>query len=183
MKKEFLQKVIPVLSLLLALVCTACSGKEIGNPEKLLLSLNFDEGSGNQVSDSAGQAQPAEVKYLFTNAAYMDARSPEWRSQGVSGGCLLFDGCSNYIGYEREELLIQGEALTISVWAAPRAFEWDDPNAAANGTRASDCHRGTVQQGKKAGVPPGLSAVWAAMLSGGDRRGVADALGGRRGSS
>ena len=50
MKKEFLQKVIPVLSLLLALVCTACSGKEIGNPEKLLLSLNFDEGSGNQVS-------------------------------------------------------------------------------------------------------------------------------------
>jgi len=37
MKKEFLQKVIPVLSLLLALVCTVCSGKEIGNPEKLLL--------------------------------------------------------------------------------------------------------------------------------------------------
>ena len=36
---------------------------------------------------------------------------------------------------------------------------------------------------KKAGVPPGLSAVWAAMLSGGDRRGVADALGGRRESS
>ena len=80
MKKEFLPKVIPVLSLLLALVCTACSGKESGNPEKLLLSLNFDEGSGNQVSDGAGQAQPAEVKYLFTNAAYMDARSPEWRS-------------------------------------------------------------------------------------------------------
>lgn len=50
MKKEFLPKVIPGLSLLLALVCAACSGKEIGNPEKLLLSLNFDEGSGNQVS-------------------------------------------------------------------------------------------------------------------------------------
>ena len=47
MKKEFLQKVIPGLSLLLALVCAACSGKEIGNPEKLLLSLNFDEGSGD----------------------------------------------------------------------------------------------------------------------------------------
>ena len=40
-----------------------------------------------------------------------------------------------------------------------------------------------IQQGKKAGVPPGLSAVWAAMLSGGDRGGVADALGGRRESS
>lgn len=58
MKKEFLQKVIPVLSLLLALVCTACSGKEIGNSEKLLLSLNFDEGSGNQVSDGAGRRSP-----------------------------------------------------------------------------------------------------------------------------
>ena len=96
MKKGFLQKVIPVLSLVLTLVCTACSGKESGNPEKQLLSLNFDEEAGNQVLDGAGQAQPAVVKYLFTNAAYMDARSPEWRSQGVSGGCLLFDGCSNY---------------------------------------------------------------------------------------
>ena len=53
----------------------------------------------------------------------MDARSPEWRSKGVSGGCLLFDGCSNYIGYEPEELLVQGEALAVSVWVAPRAFE------------------------------------------------------------
>ena len=79
MKKGFLQKVIPVLSLVLTLVCTACSGKESGNPEKQLLSLNFDEGAGNQVLDGAGQAQPAVVKYLFTNAAYMDARSPEWR--------------------------------------------------------------------------------------------------------
>lgn len=46
----------------------------------------------------------------------------------------MFDGCSNYIGYEPEELLVQGEALAVSVWVAPRAFEWDDPNAAANGT-------------------------------------------------
>ena len=151
MKKEFLQKVIPVLSLLLALVCTACSVKESGNPEKLLLSLDFDEGSGNQVSDGAGQAQPAEVKYLFTNAAYMDARSPEWRSQGVSGGCLLFDGCSNYIGYEPEELLIQGETLTVSVWAAPRAFEWDDPNAAANGTEHLTAIAGQYNKEKKQG--------------------------------
>ena len=185
MKKEFLQKVIPGLSLLLALVCAACSGKEIGNPEKLLLSLNFDEGAGNQVLDGAGQAQPAVVKYLFTNAAYMDARSPEWRSQGVSGGCLLFDGCSNYIGYEPEELMVRGEALTISVWAALRAgllpaIERHHAQCRRQWNRASDCHCRTVQQGKKAGVPPGLSAVWAAVLSGGNRRGVADALGGRR---
>ena len=159
MKKEFLQKVIPVLSLLLALVCTACSGKEIGNPEKLLLSLNFDEGSGNQVLDSGGQAQPAEVKYLFTNAAYMDARSPEWRSQGVSGGCLLFDGCSNYIEYEPEELLVQGEALAISVWAAPRAFEWDDPNAAANGTEHLTAIAGQYNKEKSRGSSWAISGM------------------------
>lgn len=45
--------------------------------------------------------QPAEVNYLFTDAAYMENRDPEWRTEGLQGGCLLFDGNSNYVGYER----------------------------------------------------------------------------------
>jgi len=121
------------LTFLLAAVCAGCGGNS-GNPEGLLLSLSFDEGSGNQVASGGGAVEAAEVAYNFTNAAYMENRDPEWRTEGVQGGCLLFDGNSNYVSYEPETLLVEGEALTVSVWAAPRAFEWDDPNAAANGT-------------------------------------------------
>lgn len=138
-----------LLLVLLAFTCTACSGG--GDSDQPLLHLSFDEGSGNQVSDGAGKAQPTEVNYLFTNAAYMESRDPEWRTEGIQGGCLLFDGNSNYIGYEPEELLVQGEALTVSVWVAPRAFEWDDPNAAANGTENLTAIVGQYNKDKKQG--------------------------------
>lgn len=151
MGKFFRQILLPVLAGLLVLGCAGCAGDGGGNPEGLLLYLRFDEGGGNQVSDGAGAVQPAQVNYLFTNAVYMDSRDPEWRSQGVQGGCLLFDGCSNYIAYEPEELLVQGEALTVSVWVAPRAFEWDDPNAAANGTEHLTAIAGQYSRDKKQG--------------------------------
>ena len=47
--------------------------------------------------------------------------------------------------------MVQGEALTISVWAAPRAFEWDDPNAAANGTEHLTAIAGQYSKEKKQG--------------------------------
>lgn len=50
------------------------------------------------------------------------------------GGCLLCDGNSNYAGYGPEELLVKGDFHTASAWVAPRAFEWDGPDTAANGT-------------------------------------------------
>lgn len=121
MKKNCIKRFASPLAaaLLLAMVCAGCQGGgDKGNPEGLLLSLGFDEGSGNQVQDGAGQVQSAQVAYNFTNAVYSDSRDPEWRD-GVVDDCLLFDGNSNYISYAPEELLVQGDALTVSVWAAP----------------------------------------------------------------
>lgn len=138
-----------LLLVLLVFTCTACSGG--GESDQLLLHLGFDEGSGDQVSDSAGAVETAEVAYNFTNAAYIENRDPEWRTEGIQGGCLLFDGNSNYISYEPEQLLVQGESLTISVWVAPRAFEWDDPNAAANGTENLTAIVGQYNKDKKQG--------------------------------
>ena len=141
-----------ITALLLALASAGCGGDSgNSNPEGFLLNLNFDEGSGNQVSSSGGSVEPAEVAYNFTDAAYMENRDPEWRTAGVQGGCLLFDGNSNYIGYAPEELLVQGEALTISVWVAPRAFEWDDPNGADNGTEHLTAIVGQYNKEKKQG--------------------------------
>ena len=154
MKRQSGSKLIlfVILSFVLAALFAGCSGdNNKGNPEGMLLSLSFDEGSGNQVSDGAGAVEAAEVAYNFTNAAYMENRDPEWRTEGVQGGCLLFDGNSNYVSYAPETLLVQGEALTLSVWVAPRAFEWDDPNAAANGTENLTAIVGQYSKDKKQG--------------------------------
>ena len=73
-------------------------------------------------------------------------QDPQWRSEGISGGCLLLDGASTYISYNRNDITLEGKALTVSVWIAPRMFEWDDPNAAENGT---DSPTGILSQSNK----------------------------------
>lgn len=134
---------------LLVLLLTLLAG--CGKADADLLYLSFDEGGGTTVTDQSGEAGSAELNYLFTKPIYTEAREPEWRSNGVSGGCLLFDGSSNYIGFEPEAICVQGEALTISVWVAPRAFEWDDPNAANQGTASITAIAGQYDRSAKQG--------------------------------
>ena len=87
------------------------------------------------------------MNYAFTHAAYMDNQEPQWRANSVSGGCLLLDGASAYVSYARSDLTVQGKALTVQAWIAPRTFEWDDPSAADNG---SDAPTGIISQSSKA---------------------------------
>ncbi len=101
----------------------------------LLLHLTFDEGQGNKALDAAKKEDPATIAYVLTNPTYLPSpQDPQWRKTGVVNGSLLFDGYSNFIRYPEEDLKVRGSQLTISVWVAPRAFEWDDPNAQMNGT-------------------------------------------------
>lgn len=113
------------------LMSTGCGGSQ---PEKMLY-LNFDEGSGNEITDCAHTERKSEVQYRYTNAMYTENMDPQWRESGVCGGSLLFDGNSTYISYDSKELCLQGEKLSVDVWVAPRAFEWDDPNAKSMGTQ------------------------------------------------
>lgn len=117
--------------LLLAMACAGC-GK--GEGKDLYLYLAFDETSGNMAEDSAKKLGDAEVHYRYVHAAYMDNREPQWRDCGIEEGSLLFDGSSTYLEYGPEEICISGDTFSVSVWVAPRAFEWDDPNAANAGT-------------------------------------------------
>lgn len=112
------------------LLLSGCGGTE----KDLLLHLSFDEGSGTTITDRSGQMPDAELNYLYTNAVYMDSQDPQWRDSGIEGGSLLFDGNSTYITYNKQDLAVEGTSLTVSVWVAPRTFEWDDPNAVDNGT-------------------------------------------------
>ena len=92
-----------------------------------LLHLTFDEGHGAKVADAAGNLPEGDIEYRFLNAAYTRDMEPQWRSRGVSGGCLLFDGSSTAVVYPKGTLVLGGGALTVSAWIAPRAFEWEEP--------------------------------------------------------
>lgn len=132
-RRDFLKSSAAALS---SLALAGCSGRSepVAKEEGLLLHLGFDEGNGTQVLDQSENLAEAVVEYQYTHAVYMEPQEPQWRETGVQGGSLLFDGCSTCIRYTPELLSVSGKALSISVWVAPRAFEWDDPNAADNGT-------------------------------------------------
>ena len=113
-----------------SLLLFGCSSTE----KDLMLHLAFDEGAGTTITDSSEHLPDAQLNYLYTNAVYMDSQDPQWRDTGIEGGSLLFDGNSTFINYNKQDLAVEGSSLTVSVWVAPRSFEWDDPNAADNGT-------------------------------------------------
>ncbi len=142
MKKKLLPLLLSLLCLVLLL--GACGNKQ---EENLLLHLTFDEGKGNTVKDASGHLPDAELNYNFSHATYMDDQDPQWRSEGVSGGCVLLDGTSTYLNYKRSDITVEGPTLTVQAWIAPRTFEWDDPHAAENG---SDSLTGIVCQYDKA---------------------------------
>ena len=124
-----------LLLLFLALLLFVPSvSAETAADDTALLYLSFDEGQGTGVRDLSGHLREADIQYQFLAPAYIDPLAPEWRAAGVEGGSLLFDGCSTSIAYSPEEICVSGNSLTISVWVAPRAFEWDDPNGEFSGS-------------------------------------------------
>lgn len=129
MKKTVLTAVCLIC---LALILTACGNS--GHDKELLMHLSFDEGSGTTVKDASGKLPDAELNYNFAHATYMDDQDPQWRKEGISGGCVLLDGTSTYVSYKRSDITVEGPTLTVQAWIAPRTFEWDDPHAAENGT-------------------------------------------------
>lgn len=138
-----MHKIKRTLALTLTLVLLFTSALIIGvgckekdaNQKSLMLHLTFDEGRGKTVNDSSKNLAAATVNYVYNDAQFLEAnQDPQWRSSGVKGGSLLFDGYSNYVKYDYSQIKVRGNALTVSAWVAPRVFEWDGPNAAENGS-------------------------------------------------
>ena len=132
MKKKIL--VLAVVALVIAAAAAAflIIGNSDPHKKDLLLHLKLDEGKGLTVADASGNLADVELDYHLAHAAYTEDQEPQWRKDGVKGGCLLFDG-TTYITYNKNHIKVSGSALTVSAWIAPRTFEWDDPNAADNG--------------------------------------------------
>ena len=144
MKKKVSMIATLVIVIALAVTLAACGGD--AHSKDLLLHLTFDEGNGLTVKDASGNLPDVEMNYEFAHAVYMDSQDPQWRENGISGGCLLLDGTSTYVTYNRNDITVEGPALTVQAWIAPRMFEWDDPHAADNGT---DSLTGIISQNNK----------------------------------
>ncbi len=145
MKKQLLL----ILLVLGGLMAAALA--EAGPDDTVLLHLGFDEGQGAVVRDLSGHLRDADIQYQYLAPAYIDPMDPEWRTVGVTGGSLLFDGCSTSIAYAPEEICVSGSALTVSVWVAPRAFEWDDPNGEFSGNAHLTAIAGQYYKGANQG--------------------------------
>lgn len=134
-------KNIITISLLLLFLITlsACNNTEKG----LLLHLEFDEGSGVSIKDSTKNQANANLQYVFTNPEFLpEPLEPEWRETGVKKGSLLFDGYSNYIRYQYDDIKLKGPELTISVWVAPRYYESNDKGTAIVSQYQTDANEG-----------------------------------------
>lgn len=93
----------------------------------------FDEGRGGSALESLSQSRD-EIQYVFKQAEFTEPRDPQWRP-GVLGSALLLDGYSTYVAHEaapRQEKSGSEpspsclSALSISVWVAPRSYEWGE---------------------------------------------------------
>ena len=93
-----------------------------------LLHLPFDEGKGTMARDASGHLPAVRIQYRFLNPKYTGPKEPQWRRNS-----LLFDGSSTALVYPADAVTLEGSMLTISAWIAPRAFEWDEPDAAERG--------------------------------------------------
>jgi beta-fructofuranosidase len=92
------------------------------NKNPSTLHYGFNHKSGILVEEKRS-SQFDTVQYVFTNALYKPNSNPLWRNNGIDQQCLLFDGYSTYI--EKKDF-VPSKEFTISVWVAPRAFEWGD---------------------------------------------------------
>lgn len=86
------------------------------------LHYKFDHQKGNILKEEISGKQHI-VQYVFTDALYKPDSDPLWRESSISGQSLLFDGYSTFITNE-DFTISEGQDFTVSVWVAPRAFEW-----------------------------------------------------------
>ncbi|KAA3437858.1 GH32 C-terminal domain-containing protein [Rufibacter hautae] len=111
-------RVLPLVSVL-----GLFSANLVQNSEKDLTAFwAFDEGKG-KVTQDAKAPQKDSIHYIFNQAKFKPSSDPLWRKSGIAGGALLFDGYSTWIERPETSFKTPTNAITVSVWVAPRFFE------------------------------------------------------------
>ncbi|WP_345240440.1 GH32 C-terminal domain-containing protein [Pontibacillus salipaludis] len=91
----------------------------------LLGHWSFDEGSGTETNEQVTNTSDP-IAYHLNEGVYQSAQDPLWKSDGVSGGALLFDGYSSFVTKKSNEIAAPSDAITVEAWVAPRNFEHGD---------------------------------------------------------
>lgn len=84
----------------------------------------FDEEKGKVAFDAVTNSVDS-INYIFNTVT--PSKDPV-RRKGISNRALVFDGFSNWIERPSNKFVTPTNALSISVWVAPRAFEHGDGN-------------------------------------------------------
>jgi len=84
----------------------------------------FDEHDGKVAIDEVTKNSDSIHSVFNSVRPYQDPI----RRRGIEKGALVFDGFSNWIEREPDKFVTPTNALSISVWVAPRAFEHGDGN-------------------------------------------------------
>ncbi len=82
----------------------------------------FAEGSGAETEEARSGAMD-HIGFVFNTGRYKPASDPDWRSGGVVGNCLRFDGYSTRVESGALQADLAG-GFTVSAWVAPHAFEF-----------------------------------------------------------
>nr|WP_319556728.1 GH32 C-terminal domain-containing protein [uncultured Vibrio sp.] len=109
----------------IAALCLAHLSPAYAINKDILAYWAFNEGEGNTVQEQVSQRDDV-VEHVFNQGRYTPSQDPYWRSKGVEGHALLFDGYSNFIkapGIDAKKLQ---EGFSVSAWVAPNAYEWGD---------------------------------------------------------
>lgn len=125
--------------------------------EGLVFHLALDESQGKVTKESI-TSNYLPVNYIFNEAKDKPASDPLWR-KGILGSGLLFDGYSTYIECENPNLLLDGKAITLTAWLAPRSYDhcFDGKLSAI-----VEQHRGDDYEGFILGL--GREGTWAFRL-------------------
>jgi sucrose-6-phosphate hydrolase SacC (GH32 family) len=123
--KYFKYKGIIFISLIIIFVTIILLNMGGSTVNSMIAYWNFDERSGKEVEEGIS-GKKSLVNYVFNDAKYKTSIDPEWRKNGIENGALLFDGYSTFIEYDNNEIQLPKEDMTVSVWVAPRAFEYGD---------------------------------------------------------
>lgn len=86
---------------------------------------SFDEGTGDVTLEEASGSADA-VNYHLLEGSHQPPRAPLWRSDGIRGASLLFDGYSTWLERPASATPVPTKELTVDTWLAPRNWEHGD---------------------------------------------------------
>ena len=122
-------KKLASLFLIFATFLSSCSlNKSNAYDKSLSLYFQMDEKDNGYLVDKKHKVSKAKISNHFDNSlTLLESNSINYKV-GIKNDAVLFDGYSTYASFSSDEYRFQGQELSISVWLAPRSYNYTDQN-------------------------------------------------------